>query len=74
MDTLYCLSGSTHSREAKRLVEASGLEIDVQEIISRGVLAALSREGIKKLPCLVIDDQRYSGLERIKQYLEEAFQ
>ncbi len=67
---LYFLTGSLHSKNAVDLIEKCQLKIEIIDASETHFLAALYEEqGIKELPCLVGEYQRYTGLAEIKEYV-----
>lgn len=69
--TLYVLTGSRHSEEAQKLLEESGLPFKVENDSSSTALARLFYDiGIGELPTLTGNQQRYEGLNEIKEFIE----
>jgi glutaredoxin len=78
MDEFYFANWSLHCREAKKLIEKSGLNVKVIDLTNLDDLAMhaedfFRRGGPSQLPALIIPEERvcYEGLNQIRAYLKE---
>jgi len=66
---LYIVPGSRHCREAKSILENSGIPIRTIELNNRDLLNAAPYDlGIQKAPALYAKGQWYEGIESIRKF------
>lgn len=70
MYTLYMLSGSQHSKEAKSLLDTANVEFMSKSISDSDQLSAVFFDlGISELPALVFGSTMAEGLENIRAFI-----
>ena len=73
MYTLYLLSGSRHSEEAKDLLSSSEIQFELRSLSDSDQLSGIFFDlGIRELPALVSGSTMAEGLENIRTYISTA--